>query len=496
MQDKANGRRELLRLLALSGFSLFIPSCNREQEIPKESTYTNKLDTTQNIEKDINEILDSENVVFLSKDHPDYNKHRRTYNLRISKYPALIAICNNTDGVAEAIKTANRLGLKVAVKSGGHSLEGYSSIDEGMQIDLSLMDSKQWLPDNSVSFGPACRLMNIYDFMLPKGRLLPAGSCGTVGIAGLTLGGGYGFFSRKYGLTCDHLIGATLVDGLGKIRTVDETDPIMWALKGGGNGNFGIVTEFVFKTRVAPKSFTQHRFKFRRLNSTRTLEILKKYFELAKELPDTCFSAFVLNHRNLLILITNYGKRSNRLKEILAEFEKLSDKSTIGNPKNLAKSLTTYYGRTSPLPFKNASAGYYQGFDSISGFAEDLIQIVFDNPGLIYQINTLGGEINNKNYSSSSCYPHREMPFISELQAYWQNDSKQDQLMRAFAQIQDLSISSGINKHYRNYPDIRLANWGFSYYGKNYEGLQRIKKELDPEDTFHHTQTISLPTTT
>src|SRR5690606_14140152 len=101
---------------------------------------------------------------------------------------------------------------------------------------------------------PACLLQEIYASFLPKNRIIPAGSCGTVGIAGLALGGGYGFFSRKYGLTCDHLTRIKLVDGNGKIQDSDGNPKLLWACRGGGNGNFGVVTEMEFKTHPAPST--------------------------------------------------------------------------------------------------------------------------------------------------------------------------------------------------------------------------------------------------
>lgn len=334
-------------------------------------------------------------------------------------------------------------------------------------------------------------LKELYDELLPKGRIIPAGSCGTVGIGGLTLGGGYGFFSRKYGLTCDSLLEATLVDGNGKIHTTRIGDNLMWALKGGGNGNFGVVTQFKFKTYKAPEGFTRHRFKAFNLDKDRTKKLLKAYFETSSKLPETCFAAFVLNYKTMVLLITNYGKETSELTKMVDRFKLLADHSDIGKKKDLANSLRNYYGVQSPIYFKNASAGYYQNYGTIKNCIDDILDIVFRKRGLIYQINTLGGNIDNTEFTSNSCYPHRKFNYLSELQAYLTKDS--NDLLSSFNNIQELLYRNGIDKQYRNYPNIEFDNWEKAYYGENYTTLQKIKKQYDPNNIFDHIQTIKLP---
>ncbi len=153
-------------------------------------------------------------------------------------------------------------------------MEGFSVNDGGLVINLSKLNKVELLGDNKIRVGPGCTLGNLYDNILPKGRLLPAGSCATVGLGGLALGGGYGLFSRKYGLTCDHLVEATIVDGKGNICSTKNDHELLWALKGGGAGNFGVVTEMVFNTHEAPLTMQAHYFKARKL----TAEKAKRLF--------------------------------------------------------------------------------------------------------------------------------------------------------------------------------------------------------------------------
>ena len=203
-QNNQTSRRETLKLLSLAGFGLILPSClsssNEEDTIIAELIVEPIIDrdsllleqTLDRLERE----LETENVLFLTQDHPDYESNRNGFNLNHQKQPQIIALCKNTEGVREAMKYANRMNLKVAIKSGGHSFEGYSSNNDGLVINLTLMNQMEWVDDTILKSGPAVLLTDLYDFILPKNRIIPVGSCGTVGLSGLTLGGGYGFFSR------------------------------------------------------------------------------------------------------------------------------------------------------------------------------------------------------------------------------------------------------------------------------------------------------------
>lgn len=481
----------------MAGLSLYLPACGSQP--PKEgNAQPPKSDTLPDLDSaetetqvdEMEEAIESNNVIYVAQTDERFNTLNQAFNLRVSKIPALIALCKNTEGVADAIQYAVKNNLKVAVKSGGHSFENFSSINDGLQINLSLLNTIDWNDSEIVTIGPAVKLMEVYDELLPKNRVLPAGSCGTVGVGGLTLGGGYGFFARKYGLTCDNLLEATFVDGKGQIHRTQTGDELMWALKGGGNGNMGVVTEFKFRTHPAPDGFTRHRFKAYKLDKERVKELLQAYFKYTKNLPNTCFAAFVLNYKTMTLLITDYGDRSEALDEMIAAFKELSDKTDLGTKKNLAASLKNYYGIKHPIYFKNASAGYYDDFETIAGCIDDVLDLVFKKSGLIYQINTLGGAIADSRFESESCYPHRQSRYLCELQAYWEKGQNPDTLIQNFDQIQDVLYSHGIDKQYRNYPNLKFKNWEKAYFGEHYPKLQALKKVYDPTDLFTHEQTI------
>lgn len=485
---KAYYRKEFLQLLTILGTGWVLESCNTGTK-PK----TAHEGETTTVAKQAAELFNSGDAVYIKKGEEQYDNLRKGFNKRIDKYPAVIAVCKNTNGVAEAIRYARKNKLKVALKSGGHSIEGFCVNEGGMVINLALMNKIEWMNETEVKLQPGCKLSELYDELLPKSRLIPAGSCGSVGVAGLTMGGGYGFFSRTYGLTCDSLKEVTLVDGYGKIHSSKDDEELLWACRGGGNGNFGVVTEMVFKTHAAPATLTSHRFKSFKVDMIRARDILKNWFEVTASLPRSCFSAFVLNGRTVMILVTDFGEESAATNEALDKFAALADKTTTGNPRPLAEALRVYYGASQPVYFKNACAGMYNSYQSIADCMGEVIDMVLNAPGLIYQINTFGGAVDSEQFSEGSCFAHRSYSYLSELQSYWTQPSQQQKLVNKFDSIQSVFARYGIDKHYCNYPDLMFENPQEAYYGNSYPRLQQVKKRLDGDDVICHAQSIQLP---
>ena len=430
------------------------------------------------------------NVIYYKKGDAEYEALRKGFNKRINKFPAIIAFCKNELGVAEAIKLATKNNLPVAVKSGGHCMEGFSCNNNGMVINLSVLNKVEWLDANTIRVGPACKLAEIYTELLPKNKISPGGSCAGVGIGGLTLGGGYGLLARKFGLTCDSLQSVTMVDGKGNIVSSDNDTELLWACKGGNNGNFGVVTSMTFKVHDAPPTMQSFKFRSYNVNVEFAKAILEKWFTVTKRLPESCFSAFVLNHKTLYILITNAGKHTPELQQVIDELKSVSDKSTNSVRQPLASALKNYYGRKDPLYFKNASAGLYKSFTEISGCIDKALELVITTPGMIYQVNTLGGKILNKDFETASAFPHRDCLYFSELQTYWEQPSQEKRLLQQFQHVQEVFIKHGITAQYRNYPDINFTNWKEYYYSKNYARLQKIKQKFDAANLFRYEQSL------
>ena len=162
--------------------------------------------------------------------------------------PAAIAFCANATDVARCIGFARDHALAVAARSGGHSYAGYSTTT-GLVIDVSLMSGVTSSGGTAI-VGAGARLIDVYSGLAGQGLSIPAGSCPTVGIAGLALGGGIGVMGRLQGVTCDHIVALEVVTAAGEIVHADATTnpDLFWACRGGGGGNFGVVTEFRFST--------------------------------------------------------------------------------------------------------------------------------------------------------------------------------------------------------------------------------------------------------
>ena len=490
-------KRELLKQATLTGAGLLISSCSRGPEsMPPQTESASKAPGAAPALPKSGAIISSKpdpnNVVLITRGSGQYEQLRQGFNKRIEKHPRVIALCKNSAGVSEAISYAAANKLPIAIKSGGHSFEGFSCCDDGLVINLSLLNTVHWMDSTTVKVGPACTLSHLYDSLVPKQRIIPAGSCGGVGIGGLTLGGGYGFFSRKYGLTCDSMVDLTLVDGKGAVHQASTDPELLWACRGGGNGGFGVVTEMVFKTHPAPETFRCYRFKVGNLDAGRAGVILEQWFTLAAHLPVSCFSAFVLNGKSLVILVTDFEAPTPELNNVLKTMGGIGKQSGAGKPQKLASALKIYYGRLSPLYFKNSSAGMYGGFANVRGCIGPVLDIVTSTPGLMYQVNTVGGNIGTPQFESASCYPHRARQFLSELQAYGTAPAQEQSLTKACREVQKLFAQSGVTSHYANYPNLEFADWEHGYYGNNYPRLQAVKRKYDPGDVFRYEQSVRL----
>ncbi len=185
----------------------------------------------------------------VTPEHPAYEQARRVYNGMVDKRPALIARCLGVADVVAAVKHARAAGLAIAVRGGGHSVAGHGTCDGGIVIDLSAMRGVHVDPiERTAWVQGGATLADVDHETQLYGLAVPTGQVSKTGIAGLTLNGGMGMLQRKYGLTCDNLIGARLVTADGELVVASETEnpDLLWALRGGG-GNFGVVTSFQYR---------------------------------------------------------------------------------------------------------------------------------------------------------------------------------------------------------------------------------------------------------
>ncbi|HEY5626254.1 MAG TPA: FAD-binding oxidoreductase, partial [Dehalococcoidia bacterium] len=180
---------------------------------------------------------------------PDYEEARRVYNGMIDRRPRLVARCTDAADVISAVSFARENELGLAIRGGGHNVAGFGTVDDGVVIDLAAMRSVRVDPSNrTVRVDGGCVWGDVDHAAHAFGLAVPAGILSTTGVAGLTLGGGTGYLTRKYGLTLDNLISADVVtaDGGLVIASENQNEDLFWAIRGGG-GNFGVVTSFEFR---------------------------------------------------------------------------------------------------------------------------------------------------------------------------------------------------------------------------------------------------------
>ena len=165
-------------------------------------------------------------------------------------HPAGIAYCATPRDVSTCLAFVRKFRLPVAARSGGHSYAGWSSTNGGLIVDVTAMNSFR-VTGGSVQVGTGLHLIDMYQRLAARGLAVPGGSCATVGVAGLTLGGGVGVLSRAFGLASDNLQAVQIVTADGQVRTctASQNSDLFWACRGGGGGNFGIATSFTFRTR-------------------------------------------------------------------------------------------------------------------------------------------------------------------------------------------------------------------------------------------------------
>ena len=200
-------------------------------------------------EEALTQLRETLRGALIQRGDAEYEEARKLYNGMIDKHPVAIARCVDAADVMTAVNFGRDHDLRIAIRGGGHNGPGLGSVDDGLVIDLSLMKGVRVDPvARTARVGAGCTQGDVDHATHAFGLAVPAGIISTTGIAGLTLSGGHGYLSRKYGLTIDNLLEADVVlaDGSFVTASKDQNPDLFWALRGGG-GNFGVVTSFMFR---------------------------------------------------------------------------------------------------------------------------------------------------------------------------------------------------------------------------------------------------------
>jgi len=228
----------------------------------------------------------------------DYEWAREISNSRFDLEPGAVALPKNVEQIALCIRFCNENDVAFRVRSGGHQHEGMSSLNAGLMIRLSEHNEIEYVGSDAAWIGVGKPLKEVYDELELKGKTIPGGGCWAVNVGGLTLGGGWGTSVRKMGLTCDNVIKAEIITADGRIIVAQEGgqpedySDLLWALKGGGGGNFGVVTRFLFRLHsIKDQAISTFNFQWKEKGNTRAekehylSEIVSHYLAVQSDFP-------------------------------------------------------------------------------------------------------------------------------------------------------------------------------------------------------------------
>jgi FAD/FMN-containing dehydrogenase len=424
---------------------------------------------------------------------PLYEDGRREFNGRFDRHPAGIVYSADTADVQNAISWARAQGLPISVRSGGHSYEASSVLDNRLVIDLGGIAHLEVDHAAGVAtVGPGVRLLDLYRALAAEGVAIAAGTCPGVGLGGLLLGGGVGFRSRRDGLTCDSLLDAEVVLADGRVvrASASALPDLFWALRGGGGGNFGIATSFTLRTSpatdVAMASITWPWDEAAQVISTWQAWAPHTDLRLSSSLaffrPDSGVIGFTA------LLLGPVDELEGLLAPLL----------TIGSPSPYLRALSWLEAAeelagpgADQVTFKNGSAFVYRPLPP------EAIALTVDQmalapaPANLISFFALGGAI-SKIAPGATAFPHRRALCDLQIQAYWQEpwqEAENVAWVNGFRQ----ALAPYTSGAYVNYIDADQPDWATAYYGRNLNRLMRVKARYDPENFFNAPQ--SIPTT-
>jgi FAD/FMN-containing dehydrogenase len=434
-----------------------------------------------------------------------YDRARRLYNPRFdAARPGGVAYCANPSDVAECVRFARRFGVPLTSRSGGHSYAGWST-GSGLVVDVSPMRHVE-VSGHHATIGAGARLVDVYDRLAAKGVSIPAGSCPTVGIAGLTLGGGIGVVARKYGLTCDVLESLRVVTADGATRTCDthrEPD-LYWASRGGGGGNFGIAVSFTYHTHPAHDVT----YFFLRWPWAKAAKAVREWQRWAPDAPDELWSNLHLTREPTLRVQIGGLYLGGR-----ADCERLLDRLThrIGAEpiSSLVRSSTYRHAMMVMAGCSNLSVSQCHREGGLPGETRDgtltrdrfeakshmayrplsaagsraLVHHVGKGGSHAVLLDALGGAV-GRVAPGATAFPHRAALFSVQYVAH--GFGAAHWLRAAHA---DMERHFG-HHAYVNYIDAGLTGWRRAYYGANATRLARVKATYDPDRLFRFPQAI------
>jgi len=420
-------------------------------------------------------------VRWLRPGSAEYEAARRPAMPRYGEVrPAAIAQCASPADVAEVLKEARRTGLPVVPRSGGHCFAGRSSTT-GIVLDVSPMTSVE-ITDDMLSVGAGIRLNELYDALDAVGVTVPAGCGPTVGIAGLTLGGGIGLLGRMHGLTCDSLLRAEVVLADGTVITCsdDEDTDLFWALRGAGGGQFGVVTRLWFSPLPALVAMRFH-LTWSRADAVAVIDAWQRWAPYA---PDELNANVRLaaDAVHLFGLTTGEFAAPVDIPPLSAIVERLPYRQ-------LKRSFVGLGAESDGVEKLEVSKSEFFGQPLPTAVLEELVRTA---PGEV-NFTPMGGAY-NRVPADETAFAHRDSAFLLELMASAPAvnlEATEADLRARLAQVFRPLEPHGTGRVYPNFPDPTLKDPLMAYHGENLDRLRKVKQAYDPDGFFAFPQSLS-----
>jgi FAD/FMN-containing dehydrogenase len=431
-----------------------------------------------------------------------YDQARSIWNAMVDRHPGLVVRCAGAGDVMRAVGFARDHGLLVAVRGGGHNIAGNAVCDDGLLIDLSPMKSVRVDPAKRRAWvEPGATLSDLDKETQAFSLAVPTGINSTTGVAGLTLGAGFGWITRKFGMSIDNLLAADVVTADGKLVHVsDKENPdLFWALRGGG-GNFGVVTSFEFQLHpLGPEvlsGLVVHPFE-------KAAELLKSYRRLIDAMPDelTCwvilrkapplpFLPAQWHGREILVFAMCYCGELSRGESAAAELRSLGEPiADVVAPHPFTGWQSAFDGLLTP-----GARNYWKSHDLTQlsdGAIDALVDAMQHLPGPECEvfIAHVGGAM-SRVAPDATAYPQRTSHFIMNVHARWRDKAEDEacitwarDLFKAVAPFASGSV-------YVNFMPADESDRVEQAYGPNYQRLAKVKERYDPDNMFRLNQNI------
>jgi FAD/FMN-containing dehydrogenase len=442
-----------------------------------------------------------------------YDRSRELFDPRFDHVrPLAVAYCESASDVQTTVSFARDAGLPLALRSGGHSYGGWST-GSGVVLDVSRMSGIRVAGDVA-EVGAGARLIDVYAGVAARGQALPAGSCPTVGIAGLTLGGGQGVLSRAWGLTCDALVGVDLVTADGRAVTADATSApdLYWACRGGGGGSFGVATKLRFRLRPAATVTSW----FLRWDYVHASDVLAGWQRWAVASPRRMWSTCKLLTRpgeatataqvsgSWLGAADGLGGELGRLVDAVGHPAAGSSRASRGYLDAMlafagCSTVTAARCSTPRTTFGAASHVLHEAAPD-AAVALAVAQVARRHreqrprqAGVSFDV--LGGAVSDL-ASDATAFPYRDALAVAQYTVGWPIGQDAAEVARDLDwlhQFRDAMTPYVGGSAYVNYADPSLDDWQTAYFGANYGRLQEVKGRYDPDDVFHFVQSVRAP---